>query len=207
LKFSTTFKLSEGDNTITVTATCAYDPTLKGEATVSGTLDTTPPEVSIDPLPPFTKQVSLTISGTAYDDHFSLLTVTLNGMVVLTQRAAQLKVTNWQWSRMVTLIEGENIIEAIAEDKAGLKATAKTTIILDTTAPTLKVLRTIYPTGEYSGRPGDMVIFQVNASDAETGIDKVQIGFPGEPGQPPFWVDMMPVWRCWWLSYARSSAL
>jgi hypothetical protein len=51
-------------------------------------------------------------------------------------------------------------------------------VIRDSTGPTITVLPTVYPTGEVSARTGDLLIFQVDVSDALSGVDKVTLLTP-----------------------------
>ncbi|MBI4285876.1 MAG: hypothetical protein HY670_08290 [Chloroflexi bacterium] len=172
MQFETTFGLAEGQNEITVTASNILG--MEGEVKITGALDTTPPTVSINAMPPYTKSATIDLSGNWGDVNPKVLTITQNNAVVYTTAIAG----NWQRNNLA-LFEGNNVIKAIAEDKAGWTSEATASIILDTTPPSLQILPTKYYTGEVSARVGDMVSLQVNANDAQTGIDRVEIYPPG----------------------------
>jgi RHS repeat-associated protein len=121
--------LNEGANTLTATAT---DPAgNEGTASINGTLDTTPPAITItDPADNFlTSQSIITVTGTVDDD---TATVEVNG-VAATVAAGTFTATG------VTLTEGANTITATATDPTGNKGTASVSGTLDTTAPVIDI--------------------------------------------------------------------
>ena len=70
----------------------------------------------------------------------------------------------------VTLWEGENKIEVTVRDGADRRTTAVVYIFKDTIGPTYTKGTTIYPTGVYSARQGDPMIFQIDVADASTDV-------------------------------------
>ncbi|MFC1999233.1 hypothetical protein ACFLXE_00555 [Chloroflexota bacterium] len=176
LGFSTTYTLAEGHNEITASGQSGYitGPDGSDSDTVTVSLDTTGPIVTLDPPTSYsTNSGSLEVSGTVYDLNFDNLVVTINDkpFYSLGDKPAGAG-DEWEFSTQVPLFEGENVILAIATDKAGLTGDDTYTVIRDSTPPTIDVLSTIYVLGEVSARMTDLLIFQVNAVDlAPVGTD------------------------------------
>lgn len=159
--FSTSVSLSEGDNTITVTAVDIEGNAITETRTVY--LDTIQPEISI--ISPtagqMVKNSSFTVTGTVSD--INLTSVTVNG--------TSATVIDGTFSLDITLTEGDNSIIATATDSAGNTATATASVLLDTIPPTLIVsapvgnLITNTPTLTVSG----------TASDGGSGMEEVTV--------------------------------
>lgn len=165
--FSATVPLSEGNNTLTVIG--ANSVGLTTTETVSGTLDTVPPEISIT-APAAGQMVSeatFTVEGTASDDRSGIAGVTVNG--------AAATVLNGTFSKTLTLTDGVNTITATATDAAGNTASAVGSVLLDTIPPTLTVAN---PAGDLiTNNPALAVTGE--ASDSGSGLESVAVN-----GQP-----------------------
>jgi hypothetical protein len=124
LTFTSTFTLTEGQNTITLEA--IDRATNSGLATVPVTLDTVPPVVTITvPVAGLlTKTAQVTVSGTVSEEN---TTVTVNG--------AQAAVTNSTFTSTLTLAEGRNTINVKAVDRATNAGSASINVTLDSVAP------------------------------------------------------------------------
>jgi len=159
---------------------------LVGTDTVTGFLDTTPPVVTLDPIPSPTNTAAATLSGTVQDVNFKQLVITqttaLGTKTIITLKQLP---QNGTFSKPVSLVEGSNVFQATATDGAGLSGSDSIPVVLDTTGPQITVLDTNYPVGVKSARPGDLVIFNVDATDSGSGVDRVEVVFPGGPGEPP----------------------
>jgi glucodextranase-like protein len=126
--FATLVPLTEGINTLTAVATSAAGNS--GTASVSVTLDTTPPHVTIDSPAPgaggVTTDATVTVSGAVNDIVVGTINdqdaqVTVNGVVA--------QVANRTYAAAgVPLAVGQNTIQAIARDRVGNAATASITI-------------------------------------------------------------------------------
>ena len=96
--------------------------------------DRVPPLVSIaspqDGLK--TKGTTITVSGRASDATTSVASVAINGLPAT--------ITGDTFEAKVTLVEGPNIITALATDSVGNQAQASITIIRDTTPPTVTII-------------------------------------------------------------------
>jgi sRNA-binding protein len=77
------------------------------------------------------------------------------------------------YSKDITLTAGFNRMVIKISDKGGLSATKSLIIALDTTDPVVSVLTPIFPTGAISARINDTIIFEVNATDAGSGVEHV----------------------------------
>jgi len=97
------------------------------------TVDDTLPEIQLDPLPSFTDQESITISGTVSET--SSVEVFVNDVSVYQQQTDS-------FSTSATIIEGKNNIKVTATDKANNIVDVEQDILLDKTPPTLE---NIYP--------------------------------------------------------------
>ena len=184
--FQTVFNLAEGINTVTASAATSYDPSLKGSAEITGFLDTTPPIVTLDQIDSPTNTPTATLSGFIKDVNFNQLIIThttvLGTKTIITLKELPQDNT---FTKSVSLVEGVNTFEATASDGAGLSGSATTSVVLDSTGPVLTVLSPSYPIGVISARPDDPVIFNVDASDDGSGVDHVEIIFPGGGGGQP----------------------
>ncbi|MEE8575039.1 MAG: Ig-like domain-containing protein, partial [Thermodesulfobacteriota bacterium] len=126
--------LTEGSNTITATATDGLGNS--SSATISVSLDSTAPVISITSPTDgsITTDSSVTVSGTVDDNSAS---ITVNG-VTATVSAGTFTATG------VTLAEGANTITATATDGAGNSSSSSISITLDTSAPAISITS---PTG------------------------------------------------------------
>ncbi len=194
LAFSSTdtaFTLAEGSNVFTLTATNGYPTPLNGLTTVTAILDNQAPVVALDTLVNVTSSSTLTISGTIGEANPDLLEVALDldndGILESSDKILLSKksfTTDTTFSVSATLSEGANRILVKLTDKVDLTASDETTVLLDTVAPLLNVadpFGPIYPVGEVSARPGDPIVFQAFATDAASGILKVEFFPPGDP--------------------------
>ena len=191
--FSTAFNLAEGINTVSANATNPYDSSLQGTAQITGFLDTTAPDVVLDPIDSPTNTPAATLSGTIDDVNFQELVITqttiLGTKTIITLKSLPEGNT---FSKNVSLVEGTNTFEATATDGAGFTGSAMIEVVLDTTGPVLTVLDTNYPIGVISARSRDPVIFNIDAADLGSGVDRVEIVFPGGPGEGSNTGDFIP---------------
>jgi len=179
--WSTTFSLAEGSNPITASATSAYLSPAQASQTVTASLDTTAPIVTLNTVTTPTGTASQTLSGTVNEANFDLLTVTNNGITVATSKTSP---TGGVFSQVINLFPGTNSIVATITDTGGLSGSATASIVLDAAEPTVTVNATRYPVGNISARTGDQVIFDVTAADAVSGMQKVEL-VPTGGGTPP----------------------
>ena len=105
----------------------------------SFTIDTVPPELDItspaDNL--ITNQTSLTVTGTTNDNSDSPVTVTIT-LGGADQGAVTIDPDTGTFSKIVTLVEGENTIIITATDAAGKTSSVTRTVTLSTTLPSFK---------------------------------------------------------------------
>lgn len=129
--FSIEVSLSEGLNTITVSALNAAG--LSASVTRSVMLDSVPPllTVSSPTAGEMTGIADFVLSGTVSDATSGVASVTINGLPALVQDGA--------FSQPVILDEGQNTFVFTATDNAGLQTTVTRTVLLDTAAPALAV--------------------------------------------------------------------
>ncbi len=123
--------LAEGTNTIAVSATDrAGNP---GTNTVTVTLDTAPPVVTITtPANGLLRNTpQITVSGTVNEP---IIEARVNGANALIAE------TKTEWSISVSLVEGANTITVTVKDRAGNPGSASISVTLDSTAPQAPVL-------------------------------------------------------------------
>jgi hypothetical protein len=132
--FSQEITLSEGPNTILVSATDLAGNTGTSEA-VNVNLDTTPPAVIItSPTDGFlTNNPAITVPGTIDDIAITSAVLTLNGA------STNIPVSAGSFSQEITLVEGPNTISISATDAAGNTGSAAISVTLDTTAPIITI--------------------------------------------------------------------
>lgn len=189
LYFSTIFTLAEGANTISVTAQRTnYAPKLTGTASVTGSLDTTKPVISLNPVTTPTNQIYQVISGNVTEANFDRLELRKNGVL---EWSTTVLTDNVSFSHSVMLSEGVNTIFIEARDKVGLTDNVTATIILDTTGPAFNAVfpagsgnttyDVAYKTGEFSARPGDPFFIALNVTDAASAVAAVKLVTPDRP--------------------------
>ncbi len=120
-QFDAEVTLKEGKNTITITATDKAGN--KAAKTITVTLDTTPPTITItspeDGIE--TSDDFVNVSGTITDDLSGIDSATINGNSLTLN-------SDGSFSTTVSLTEGDNTITITATDKAGNKATKTITV-------------------------------------------------------------------------------
>lgn len=130
--YTPTSALSDGAHTVVATAS-DYDGNAAAQKSVTFTVDTIPPTLSISaPTEEFiTNKSTLTVKGTTDDETSKPVAITVNGVPI--------PVTNsGTFSKDVTLKEGSNTITIVAKDKAGKTTTVTRTVKLDTAPPVIK---------------------------------------------------------------------
>ncbi len=130
-QFSATIALAEGPNQLTVTAVDAAGN--QAALTRNLTRDSAAPSIQIV-QPAATapvKDASVTVTGTVTDA--TAVTVSVNGVAAA--------VSGNTYSATVPLTEGSNTLQAVAVDAAGNQGVATRGVVLDSTAPTLNILK------------------------------------------------------------------
>ena len=136
--WSVSVTLQEGNNIFTATATDQAGNTSGVSNSVTVTLDTVAPTITITTTTPQTvKTAAFTLAGTV--EAGATVDVLKGGTSI---GAASVTGTNWMFA--VTLDEGANAFTATASDATGNKsdATAAVTVTLDTVAPTVAITTT-----------------------------------------------------------------
>lgn len=130
--YTPTSALSDGAHTVVATAS-DYDGNAAAQKSVTFTVDTIPPTLSISaPVEGFiTNKSTVTVKGTTDDATSKPVTVTVNGAPILVTPSGT-------FSNDVTLKEGSNTITIVAKDKAGKTTTVTRTVKLDTAPPVIK---------------------------------------------------------------------
>jgi RHS repeat-associated protein len=132
--WSATITLSGGDGAKTITAIATDTSNKQSSANVTITFDTTPPNVAITApaTGATTASSSLSISGTV-SDALSPATVSCNGVAAT--------VSGGNFSCVVALVAGDNVVTATATDLAGNSAasTIHATYAPDAQAPTVAI--------------------------------------------------------------------
>ena len=182
--FSGPFALTEGSNAITVTAVRNAYETQTATVTVNVFLDQSVPVITLDVLSAQTNNAILTITGSFVEATPKLLELRIGTKTFTLAKAADFDPEDPTFSKVVNLTEGANAIVARLTDKGGLVGTDSASVTLDTAAPVISVLGPIYPVGEVSARAGDPIVFQVNATDAASGVDSVVVLPGSEPLLP-----------------------
>ena len=161
-KWSTTVTLGESTNAIVASITDQAGNS--GSASVSYTLDTQPPVVTIDQTGSITNQNQQVISGTltAGDAPIgSTITLSDNGKAIGTATVGQ----DGKWSTTVTLGESTNAIVASITDQAGNSGSASVSYTLDTQPPVV----TIDQTGSITNQNQQVISGTLTAGDAPIG--------------------------------------
>lgn len=130
--------LADGNHTIEINAG-DYDGNVAVPKTVTITIDTVPPSLTIDsPADHLVTNVAvLTVSGITNDTTSSPVTLTVNDTVVPVA-------SNGEFNTTISLAEGTNVITIVATDGAGKMTTVTRTVTLDTVAPVFRAV-TITP--------------------------------------------------------------
>ncbi len=190
MTFTGSASIVEGMNTIFVKAINPYTtPLLTDEGSVQVSLDTTAPQVYIQPVQSPTKIPAQTITVTYEELNWELFTLEVeNAAGEKVVASIKQKPQGNSVEQAVYLLEGDNIITATLTDAFGGSTSASSNIKLDTSGPTIQVLSALYPIGELSARPGhsegDPVIFQVDTTDIGSGVTAVAMLLPTDSGQP-----------------------
>ncbi|MBI2846688.1 MAG: hypothetical protein HYX82_02265 [Chloroflexi bacterium] len=188
----TNVALGDGSNTIYAKATQPYSPFNYGTAQVSGSVDATPPFVSLFNISPVTSTLIQTLRGTVADTTFQLLQITqTNRFGTRDLGTINTMPAEGQFSMPVFLAEGTNTFEAVASDGSGLETTTTLTVRADTTRPSIVRATMRVPVGEVAARQGDQIILDVEVSDADasgqegSGVTVARFYPPGETqGEP-----------------------
>ena len=141
--YTPTTALADGSHTIKIDAS-DYDGNAAAQKSVTCTVDTVPPTLSIsapsDKL--VTNKTAITVKGTTNDKTSSPVTVT----VKLNSGAATAVTvgSDGSFSKDLTLVVGTNTIIVVARDAAGKSTTVTRTVTVDQTAPVIKSI-TINP--------------------------------------------------------------
>ena len=84
----------------------------------------------------------------------------------------------------LSLVPGKNIAKVTVIDEAGREGFDTVRIYYDNKGPVVAPLGTIYPSGVTAARSGDPIIFQLNASDAGSGIQCAEVVFSTSTNLP-----------------------
>lgn len=125
--FSIALPLSEGPNLLTATATTSAGAS--GTASLTVTLDTTPPHVTITSPPDqfVTTDASISVAGNVNDIVVGTVNAEQAGVSV---NGAAAEVSNRTFLRTeVPLAIGPNVIQAVARDRVGNQATTEITVV------------------------------------------------------------------------------
>lgn len=87
------------------------------------------PKLTVTECPTNVSKKEITIGGTLYDDNYGV-TLTINGEPV--------NVRYEEWSKNVTLSEGENTFTIVASNEAGKATTETRTVVFNIKAPTIR---------------------------------------------------------------------
>lgn len=128
--------LNDGQHTIKVDAS-DFDGNAASQKTVSFKVDTIPPTLSITSPEEgmITNQSTVTVSGKTNDATSSPVTVTIK-LNSGTSENVQVSEIG-EFSKVLTLISGENIITIVATDSAGKQTTITRTVTLNTSSPVI----------------------------------------------------------------------
>lgn len=188
-RFQCDLTLAEGPHIIQVEATDVAGNRSARAVAVTVVLDTTPPAVTIRAPPNLTlfNTGPITVFGTIDDPE---ATVVVNGVAAVIAGGAFS-------ASGVALREGANTITATATDRVGNAATASITVVLDATAPTVRIdtpsegAVLSQPTVTVTGMVNDIVTGTVNAEDATVTVN----GRPATVLNRSFVVSELPLKR------------
>ncbi|MFK3863403.1 Ig-like domain-containing protein, partial [Pseudoalteromonas rhizosphaerae] len=130
--------LAEGD--FSVIATVEDGVGNQGTASVNGIIDTTMPDISINP-PADSNDTTPTISGTASAPQGSIVTLVFNDAAGNSHTVTTQMTPSGTWSvpALDALAEGTYTVTASVSDQAGNPASASVTGLIDVTAPVISV--------------------------------------------------------------------
>jgi hypothetical protein len=138
---------------------------------------------SITTLPLVTNVAVQTIFGTYDELNPATLTVYINDKLVKTIKSGW-DADDPTWYAQVNLTSGTNAIVVNLTDSGGLEPDATDTVnnvltksvVLDTTGPVLTALTPVYPYTATAATPGDPIVWQITATDADTSVSTVTLG-------------------------------
>ncbi len=125
--WSKSFILKEGENTFTIIGSNSAGKTVTETRTVNFSVDG--PKLTITECPATATKKDITIRGRLSDSNYGV-TLTINGEPV--------NVRYEEWSKNVTLSEGENTFTIVASNEAGKATTETRTVVFNIKAPTIR---------------------------------------------------------------------
>ena len=166
-RFSLDVKLSEGENNLSaVSVVNGKETTQSKQETI--VLDTVAPDlVASSTEGSVTNKDTVTIVGTASDEHFA--SVTVNGEKATVE-------ADGSFAKRVLLDAGENELQVVATDLAGNSTSKAITVTADYDAPTIENLE---PSGDLEVEPGDEVKISFT-SDTEDGTASFMVQLPNQ---------------------------
>lgn len=156
--------LKEGSNAITLDAKSAKGDTQS--LALNLTLDREAPKIEIDDIPSFTGAANFEISGTLSEECHVFL------------NKQEIPVSDRKFSANLTLVEGDNYLQLVAEDLAGNQSTIQIEIFRDTEKP--KILQATLTPQQVKG--GELIQINIAARDDGVGLarnGKYNLGISG----------------------------
>jgi len=153
-EFNHLLLLSEGANKITIKATSSQGIVQNIQLQIY--VDKKPPVITIDEIPPFTKQSSVNITGNISEP----------GNVEINKKALKLKNTNFNYTS--DLKEGTNTFLLTAKDEVENQSTEKIEILKDTKAP--HIISHKFSSDKVKG--GEIIKLIVKAQDQGVGLSR-----------------------------------
>jgi hypothetical protein len=187
--FSTTFTLSEGENTIVALGIQPYSPGLRGTTEAEGFVDITDPVITLSNVPANTNNPQQQLKGTLVEP-----TIDMGGMLEIyhnvtspdgsTSTAIVGKVTQeGAFQVFVSLQEGTNVFLAYAEDGGGRYATTTLTSVADFSPP-VATIGVIGVTSDDEALVGDQYFVVVAATDTLSGVSTSTLVSSGQAMVP-----------------------
>jgi hypothetical protein len=166
-KFACTISLTQGPNSISIQAT-----------DVGGNTSTSPLTLNYAPAPQVTITAPTNLSVT------NLSPVTVNGTVddpsaTLTVNGISVPQSSGSFSIPVPLVEGLNVLTAVATNSSGVASTATVQVTLDTTPPHITIdspadgTTTTAASLTVTGLANDVVVGTVNALDVQVTVNGI----------------------------------
>ncbi len=166
--FTAEVPLTEGNNTLTATAT---DP--------AGNVATASIQVTLIPLP------TVAITDPLNQSLFTASPITVTGTVGEGTTSVEINgvpgtLGNQTWTVTVPLQEGTNTLTAVARNASGNAGTASVQVNLDTTSPTVVIespvdgFVTSNPTIDVAGMINDITVGTVNSDNARVSVNGVE---------------------------------